>query len=480
MTFVHRTFQEYLAARFLIDGTDDIRDFFGDPKADPHRDRIWELACAMASDASDLLKAKTTDAQPMVLQSAAWLASAFGQDLTASREAVNHGCRVIQHALELHAGSMHDVPLAQLRKYEDSEDAFWAIAIDSALTSKILLAKVLVGIHKARLGTAAIPLKETLDQSHHAIVRRIGRSMQFEGQCRILRRPAHISWLIYDPPTGTASRPVLNFTSSTSSAMAAALSSDDPTTTHRSADVVILTALATETYAVQQELLRMRDYRVVKEQGKPPVGEAWLPTASGRPVRVASVPVVMPGSDGIATSLHYLKAKYDPAVMLLVGVAAGNGEQMRSGDVVVADQVHSYDLQRDTTGPAYARSTTRIGGLLSYRLNDFLTRVPAEQSGPDGERFHIHRGPVGSFNVVSGPRQDLWSAAQSSKRMLAVSMEAAGLINAIYSQNASLDGWLAILGVVDVADGSKQHGFDLAARHAAQVVALLAPHVAFD
>ncbi|GIE75225.1 hypothetical protein Aph02nite_11750 [Actinoplanes philippinensis] len=255
----------------------------------------------------------------------------------------------------------------------------------------------------------------------------------------------------------------------------------------RSADVAVLTIIDEEIRAVQATLQRMRDYRERRLSYGPLAREAWLPDAENRPIRVAAVQTYTRGTDSAGLAYRELVAEYNPAVVLLVGIAGGVNPKVRVGDVVISDQVIAYDARREAAGHTYRRGQAQaIARPLGDRLNDFMSKTTAEQVRPDGETFHIRRGPIGSGNaVVTDARSEIrrW-LAEFNEKVMAVETEAAGVAQSFHEsaqQDDSPRGWLTIRGISDTADKKKGHSYhDLAARHAAEVMALILPFLVFD
>lgn len=255
----------------------------------------------------------------------------------------------------------------------------------------------------------------------------------------------------------------------------------------RSADVGVLTILDEEIRAVQAELQRMRDYRERRLRYGPLAREAWLPGPGGRPIRVGAVQTFTRGTESAGLAYRGLVAEYNPAVVLLVGIAGGISRKVRVGDVVLSDEVISYDARREAAGRVHRRGQAQaIAAPLGHRLNDFLSHVPADQPGRDGNPYSVHRGPIGSGNaVVTDARSEIrrW-LAEFHEKVLAVETEAAGVAQSFHEsteQDTGPRGWLTVRGVSDAADKRKGYAYhELAARHAAEVMAMLVPYLAFD
>lgn len=268
---------------------------------------------------------------------------------------------------------------------------------------------------------------------------------------------------------------------------AAAASRPEPVAAHavRTADIGVLTILDQEIRAVQAVLQRMNDYRERRLRHGPLAREAWVPAVGGGRVRLAAVQTLTRGTDSAALACRELVQEYRPSIVLLVGIAGGVSPRVGIADVVISDEVIAYDARREAPDGVYRRGQAQaVAGILGHRLNEFFTATPARQQRADGD-FRIHRGPIGSGNAVvtdAGSEIRRWLHA-FNERVLAVETEAAGVAQS-FQETVRPDGprgWLTVRGISDAADRHKGHGFhDLAARHAAEVLALLAPFLLLD
>ena len=239
------------------------------------------------------------------------------------------------------------------------------------------------------------------------------------------------------------------------------------------ADVGVLTVLDQDTRAVTAALRHMYDYGQRRLSHGTTADEAWLPAYDGGRVRVAAVQTPAPGAD---SAYRGLVEQYHPSTVLLVGTAGGVNPRVGVGDVVLSDQVIDFGAGPKGThrrGPAQAE--------LGHRLNDFFAVTPATQHRPSGISYRIHRGPIGSGDtVVADAAADIrrW-LREFHEKVLAVETGAAGAARSFHEsvrRDGVTRGWLVVRGIADAAD--RQMGYDyhdLAARHAAEVMAMLVP-----
>jgi adenosylhomocysteine nucleosidase len=259
-----------------------------------------------------------------------------------------------------------------------------------------------------------------------------------------------------------------------------------PRRSPRSADVAVLTVLDEEIRAVQTALQHMCDYRQLRLRHGPLAREAWLPASDGRRIRLVAVQTLTRGTESAALAYRELVEAYTPSIVLLVGVAGGVSPRVGIGDVVISDEVIAYDARRVTVEGVHRRGQAQtVAGPLGHRLNDFFATTPAHQRRSAGDDFYIHRGPIGSGNaVVTDADADIrrWLQAFNEK-VLAVETEAAGVAQSFHESvgRDSPRGWLTIRGISDSADQHKGHDYHgVAAWHAAEVMAMLVPHLHFD
>jgi adenosylhomocysteine nucleosidase len=251
------------------------------------------------------------------------------------------------------------------------------------------------------------------------------------------------------------------------------------------AEVGVLTVINPEIQAVVAALRQMYDYRERRLPDGPLAYEAWLPGRHGRQVRVAAVQTLEQGNEQAALAYRRLVEQYNPAIVLLVGVAGGVAERVRIGDVVLGDQVISYDHRRETAEGTLRRGRAQaVSAELGHRLNEFFTAVPSEQLRPGNGTFALHRGPVGSGNAVvtdAGSEIRRW-LYEFHEKVLAVETESAGVAQSFHEsvRQDGVRGWLTIRGISDTADKAKDDSYQtLAAGHAAEVMAMLLPFLYF-
>lgn len=241
------------------------------------------------------------------------------------------------------------------------------------------------------------------------------------------------------------------------------------------AEIGVLTVIDEEMRAVTGVLAGMDGYRTRRLADGPLAHEARLTSVDGRPLRIAAVQTLTRGTESAALACRALVEAYGPSTVLLVGIAGGVATDVRIGDVVVADNIISYDARKVTPdGTRHRGQAQLVPAPIGHRLNEFFRLEP-------GVRYRVHRGPIGSGNaVVADPEAEIrhWLYHVNDK-VLAVETEAAGVAQSFH-ETSRLPGWLTIRGISDTADQSKNDDdHAIAARHAAQVMAILVPFLDF-
>jgi nucleoside phosphorylase len=151
--------------------------------------------------------------------------------------------------------------------------------------------------------------------------------------------------------------------------------------------------------------------------------------------------------------------RWKPGYMLVVGLAGGvtaNGVSL--GDVLVADQIVGYEVQKQTTKRADVRwNVHQVNKSLvlfarNMRTNDWQQLVTEVRPEPGELRRHI--GPIASGNKVIAygklvdRYRDVWS------QLIGVEMEAAGVAAATFHQ-ALPTRFFMVRSVSDLADEAK-------------------------
>jgi adenosylhomocysteine nucleosidase len=254
----------------------------------------------------------------------------------------------------------------------------------------------------------------------------------------------------------------------------------------RRADVGILTVIDEEMRAVIEILESLELYRTRRINGNGPLAhEAQLQLRDGT-VRLAAVQTLGRGPQPAVIAFQNLVREYQPAVVLLVGIAGGVSPTVHIGDVVFSDQIVYYDARRESPEGTHRRGQAyTVAAPVGYRLNEFFAAHGSNAAAPDGTPFQVFRGPIGSGDaVITDANSEIrrWLRDYNEK-VLAVETEAAGAAQAFHDQSSQHNpalGWLTIRGISDVADAAKGHDdHALAAKHAATAMRLLLPHLLF-
>ena len=176
------------------------------------------------------------------------------------------------------------------------------------------------------------------------------------------------------------------------------------------ADVLILTIVPEENSAVFSELEKYgKASRVLPTQGCPNQYE-WhkflLPSTAGL-LTIATGVVARAGNDTMQAAVSDGLRRFNPAALLVVGVAGGlpkDSDPMHAGDVVIGDSVWSVDRGKIKSDGLHSRPISKIGGLgllpgMQNRSNwqkDWDTGLVNSNNQP----FQIITGGIAASNYV--------------------------------------------------------------------------------
>ncbi|MEU8194957.1 hypothetical protein AB0C10_14375 [Microbispora amethystogenes] len=251
----------------------------------------------------------------------------------------------------------------------------------------------------------------------------------------------------------------------------------------RRADVGIITVKGNEAAAVHRVLGLHR-----APAGGLPFWEGEA-DARGNVVRVAAIRALAQGQRSTVMAFDHLRRHYNPAVVVLTGIAGAIEPELPIGDVVVTTRVVYYDLRKETRdGRRHRGEEKEAPASVAHAVNSYFTDYgePAHLVSTDDDgaihEYRVHSGPIGSGDaVIADEESEIIKYLRAfNDKILAVDMEAGGLMQAFHEQDGAdaVNGWVVVRGISDDAsqrkDDTKQ---GLAAYHAALVLRSLLPYL---
>ena len=227
-------------------------------------------------------------------------------------------------------------------------------------------------------------------------------------------------------------------------------------------DIIIMTALPEELEAV---LNNMPEYYKLPPSNDDiriyyrAVLEATLTDGSTKSYNIIVFCLLGMGRVQAAIATADAIRKWRSPYIILVGIAGGianNG--INIGDVLIADQIIDYELQKVTTaGPQIRYDVYRADPRLLNAYRNFRTvkaREPLEINRPASGTLNHHFGPIVSGDKVIAVNTILALYQSDWPRLIGVEMEAAGVATAAF-QSSAQPGFFMIRGVSDLADENK-------------------------
>lgn len=183
--FRHECITDYLAARHLVERTEDTSLFLRGRLSDEQWQEIWLLACGITQDATHLtsivLTSEISDVSKAIL-----LATAFAQNLSLDQGILEEGCSLILSAFE---ALMERLEVLDPLKNEEEKSVLWSLTLQRRIDEvefdsheDIDLRRLLKSLYKARSGIAQKLLGKMLKNSHIRAVSAFSHSLDFNGR----------------------------------------------------------------------------------------------------------------------------------------------------------------------------------------------------------------------------------------------------------------------------------------------------------
>jgi len=207
----------------------------------------------------------------------------------------------------------------------------------------------------------------------------------------------------------------------------------------RRVDVVLLSALPVEHRAVL-DALRQADPAARDEGG------VVLASVAGR--RVAAISLAAVGNSGSAAGAQHAIDRWDPADLVLIGIAAGVGTSaIRLGDVLVAETVVGYEPGKHDGQGLHRRPDVHRS---SFALLAAARAVAAETRPDEGPQVHF--GTVLAGEKVLADETVFAQLRLAWPTTVGAEMEGLGVATAAHRNGT---GFLLVKGVSDFADRRK-------------------------
>jgi nucleoside phosphorylase len=226
-------------------------------------------------------------------------------------------------------------------------------------------------------------------------------------------------------------------------------------------DVVIITPLEEERDAVlaqldgyQQQPPTADDIRVYYAAELP----VTFPDNTTATYRIVVVPLLNMGRVEAANATGDAIRRWQPRYVWLVGIAGGLAKAgVALGDVLIADQVADYELQKLTPEKTSIRWQVHrvdprlLGAARNLRGDGWQRLVTGMRPEAGTPRRHIGAICTGDKVIANGlldGYRDVW------EKLIGVEMEAGGTASAAF-QAANHTGFFMVRGVSDLADAAK-------------------------
>jgi len=181
---VHATFQEYLAAKYVVESSDDATVFLKTRLNEPRMGNVLKYACAVTPDASKLLRFALTAKWKEPADKVAVLEKIITQQFNADSNLIEQSCNIIVDSLN---SSLDKWRVTMIDNVNQVPAPKWGLAARKTGRSRLdpqvgrNLLQSVHAVHRARLSPAMPYLRESLKVSDNEIVKSLGDSLDVEG-----------------------------------------------------------------------------------------------------------------------------------------------------------------------------------------------------------------------------------------------------------------------------------------------------------
>jgi nucleoside phosphorylase len=240
-------------------------------------------------------------------------------------------------------------------------------------------------------------------------------------------------------------------------------------------DFAVITALKIEREAILNRL--DAGYQMVQEDTEPLTfyyGHITIPS-TGESYTVVVVMLLGMGNDEAAVTTTRVIQRWQPAHIMMVGIAGGVPGKVGLGDVVVAEACYYYELAKRTPRGEQRRpqefTTNRLllGRAQAYEASEWKGEIGIERPGSAATEAPLpeaHFGVIAAGEKVIADTKTMSGLLKANPKIIAVAMEGAGVARAALNTNPQ-PAFLEIRGVCDFADEHKNDDWQPYAANAA-------------
>ena len=233
-------------------------------------------------------------------------------------------------------------------------------------------------------------------------------------------------------------------------------------------DVAILTALPKELDAV----LRQTDNWSVSLGRNQESDRKYHTCVTKNGLSVVAACALGMGQLNAALLARNFLDDWSPRKMFLVGIAGGLSDDVRLGDIVIAEQIVDYEVGKVSSSgvsprwSVYRSDSALLSNLLNVRDSAWKEHIKTPR--PEGEKSDVpkvHFGVILSGNKVIADQATAGALSSVWSRAAAIEMEAAGIAAALYQSPEHVP-FVMIKAICDRADAAKNDDWQLYAADA--------------